>query len=115
MRMRRVIRIAAVALLGAASLGAAPPSSEPSGPDLLFTAAREARSQSAYAHYSVYATVVRFQRGGRHVVSTWETVEDMRRRLVHARSLPREEAAHPHVPRGINLGVGGIGHSGHLE
>jgi hypothetical protein len=114
MRTRRLIRIAAATLLGAASLGAAPPSSEPSGADLLFTAAREARSQSAYAHYSVYATVVRFARGGHHMVSTWETVEDMRRRLVHSRSLPREEAAHPHVPHGINIGVGGIGHSGYL-
>jgi hypothetical protein len=114
MRTRKVVRIAAAALLGAASLGAAPPASEPSGADLLFTAAREARSQSAYAHYSVYATVVRFARGGHHMVSTWETVEDMRRRLVHSRSLPREEAAHPHVPHGINIGVGGIGPSGHL-
>ena len=112
--MRRVIRIAAVALLGAASLGAAPPSSEPSGADLLFTAAREARSQSAYAHYAIYATVVRFRRGSKNVVSTWDTVEDMRRRLVHARALPREEAAHPHVSRGTNIGIGGIGHSGHL-
>jgi hypothetical protein len=112
--MSRVIRIAAAALLGAASLGAAPPSSEPSAADQLFTAARAARSQSAYAHYAVYATVVRF-RSGHNVVSTWETVEDMRRRLVHSRTLRREEAAHPHVPHGIAVGVGGVGHSGHLE
>ena len=114
MQAKRVTRIAAAALAGAVMLGAAP-SSEPSGADALFMAAREARSRSGYAHYSVYATVVRFRSGGHQVVSTWDTVEDMRRRLVHARSLPREEAAHPHVPHGINIGVGGIGHSGHLE
>jgi hypothetical protein len=108
-----VSRIAAVALLGA-SLGAAPPPAEPTAADHLFAAAREARSQSAYAHYAVYATVVRFVRGGHHVVSTWETVEDMRRRLVHSRTLRREEAAHPHVPHGVAFGVGGISHGGPL-
>jgi hypothetical protein len=98
-------------VLGAVSVGAAPPSSEPSAADLLFTAARQARSQSAYAHYSLYATVVRYQRGRHSVVSTWETVEDMRRRLVHARSLPREEAAHPHTSRGTNVAIS-LGPSG---
>ena len=115
MRTRRVTRIGAMIVLGAASLGTAPPSSELSAADRLFSAARESRSQSAYAHYAVYSTVVRFRYGRKSVVSTWESVEDMQRRLVHARSLPREEAAHPHVSRGTNVGVGGIGHSGHLE
>jgi len=114
MRTGRVTRIAGAALIAGVTLGVAPAPSEPTGADLLFTATREARSQSAYAHYSVYATVVRYQRGGHHVVSTWATVEDMQRRLVHARSLPLEEAAHPHVPHGINIGVGGVGHSGPL-
>jgi hypothetical protein len=114
MQVQRISRIAAAALAGAVLLGAAP-FSEPFGADALFMAARTARSQSGYAHYSVYATVTRFRRGGHLVVSTWDTVEDMRRRLVHARTLPRQEAAHPHVPHGINIGVGGLGHSGHLE
>jgi hypothetical protein len=74
--------------------------------DALFGAARDARSQSAYAHYTVYATVVRFRREGHPVVDTWDTVEDMRRRLVHAHALSREDGAHPHVPHGINLGIG---------
>ena len=39
------------------------------------------------------------------MVSTWDTVEDMQRRLVHSRSLRREEAANPHVPHGINVAV----------
>lgn len=82
--------------------------------DALFSAARRARSESAYAHYAVYATVVSFRNGGHQIVSTWDTVEDMRRRLVHARALEREEAAHPHVPHGTNLGVGGVSHGGVL-
>ncbi|MBV8298598.1 MAG: hypothetical protein JO083_03430 [Candidatus Eremiobacteraeota bacterium] len=77
----------------------------PTGADALFTAARHARSESAYPHYAVYATVVRFRHGNRPVVSTWDTIEDLRRRLVRARALPREEAAHPHVPHGINVSV----------
>lgn len=91
----------------APSPAATPSSAAASEADALFAAAREARSESAYAHYTVYATVVRFQRGGREVTSTWESIEDMRRRLVHARSLSREEGAHPHVPHGINIGVYG--------
>jgi hypothetical protein len=54
----------------------------------------------------VYATVVRFRHDGHLVQSTWDTAEDMRRRLVHAHALSREEGAHPHVPHGINFGIG---------
>lgn len=96
--------------MGAASLGVSPPPASPpastSPADAQFAAAREARTQSTYAHYTVYATVVTFRLGNRVVSSTWDTVEDMRRRLVHAHSLSREENAHPHVPHGINIGVG---------
>jgi hypothetical protein len=79
----------------------------PSGADALFDASRRARTQSGYAHYSVYATVVSFRFGGQPVTSTWDTVEDMRRRLVHSHALSREEAEHPHVPHGINFGLSG--------
>ncbi len=75
----------------------------PSAADALFMATRQARTQSGYAHYSVYATVVRFNFGGRPVVSTWDTVEDMRRRMVHSHALSREEGEHPHVPHGFNV------------
>jgi hypothetical protein len=74
--------------------------------DALFFATRQARSQSGYAHYSVYATVVRFTFAGRPMTSTWDTIEDMQRRLVHSHALSREEGEHPHVPQGINFGVG---------
>jgi hypothetical protein len=86
--------------------------------DALFAAARRARSESAYPHYAVYATVVRFRYGNHPVISTWDTVEDLRRRLVHAHGLSREEAAHPHVPHGINFsinaGPGGLMPAGEL-
>jgi hypothetical protein len=82
--------------------------------DAMFAAARRARSESAYGHYAVYATVLTFRHNGHQVVSSWDTVEDLRRRLVHAHALAREEAAHPHVPHGTNFGVGGVGPSGIL-
>jgi hypothetical protein len=84
----------------------APASPSAANADALFAASRRARSESGYAHYAVYATVVRYRRGTRDAVSTWDTVEDLRRRLVHAHGLAREEAAHPHVPHGINVGIG---------
>jgi len=77
----------------------------PTGADALFAATRQARTQSGYAHYSVYATVVRFRFGDQPMTSTWDTIEDMRRRLVRSHALSREEGEHPHVPHGINFGV----------
>ena len=94
------------ALLDAAPAAASPPASSTAA-EALYAAARRARSESAYAHYAVYATVVSFRHNGHQIVSTWNTVEDLRRRLVHAHALSREEAAHPHVPHGTNFGVGG--------
>jgi hypothetical protein len=91
------------ALLDTGPAGASPP---PSAADALYAAARRARSESAYAHYAVYATVVTFRHNGHQITSTWGTVEDLRRRLVHAHALAREEAAHPHVPHGTNIGIG---------
>ncbi|HEY6235138.1 MAG TPA: hypothetical protein VIW69_08585, partial [Candidatus Elarobacter sp.] len=108
----------APALVLAALLDTAPAAASPtaalSSADATFAAARRARSESAYAHYAVYATVVTFRHDGHQVVSTWGTVEDLRRRVVHAHALAREEAAHPHVPHGTNFGVGGFGPSGIL-
>ncbi len=89
-------------------------STTPPAADSLYAAARRARSESAYAHYAVYATVLTFRHNGHRVVSTWDTVEDLRRRLVHAHALNREEAGHPHVPHGTNFGIGGVGPSGIL-
>jgi len=104
--------LALAALLDTAPAAASSPP-PPSAADAMYAAARRARSESAYAHYAVYATVVTFRHNGHQVVSTWGTVEDMRRRMVHAHALAREEAAHPHVPHGTNVGVG-VGPSGIL-
>jgi hypothetical protein len=93
-----------IALALAAVLQTMPAAPTPA--DALFAATREARTQSGYAHYSVYATVVHFTYGGRQGTSTWDTIEDMRRRLVHSHALSREEVEHPHVPHGINFGIG---------
>ena len=71
--------------------------------DTLFLAARQARSQSAYPHYARYATVVRYRNGAREITRAWDTTEDVRRRLVHARALSRQDTANPHVPHGINV------------
>jgi hypothetical protein len=92
------------ALLDTAPATASPP--VPSPADALYAAARRARSESAYAHYAVYATVVTFRHNGHQIASSWDTVEDLRRRLVHSHALNREEAAHPHVPHGTSFGVG---------
>ncbi len=92
------------ALLDTAPAGESP-SASLTAADTLFAAARRARSESAYARYAVYATVVSFRNGAHHVVATWDTVEDLRRRIVHAHSQRREEAANPHVPHGTNIGV----------
>jgi hypothetical protein len=117
--MSRAATIVCAVAISVATLGAAPApapsggpaSSEPTAADALFAKTRAARSESAYAHYTVYATVMRFRSGARETTSTWMTIEDMRRRLVYARSLSVEEAEHPHVPRGINVGIS-VGPSG---
>jgi hypothetical protein len=99
------LRIAATIVSALVLAGAAPePAATPA--DALFMAAREARSQSGYAHYGTYMTVVRYRNGDAAIMRSWSTVEDMRRRLVHARAVSQEEIAHPHVPRGTNFGLG---------
>jgi hypothetical protein len=71
--------------------------------DALFFAARQARSQGAYPHYARYATVVHYRNGTREITRAWDTTEDLRRRLVHARGLSRQDAANPHAPHGTNV------------
>ncbi|HEY0613454.1 MAG TPA: hypothetical protein VGC96_02390 [Candidatus Elarobacter sp.] len=108
MRTNRPGRLFAAVVAAAISIAAAPqePPSSPTPADALFMAAREARSQSGYAHYSTYTTVVRYHNGGAAMTRHWATVEDMRRRIVHARAVSQEEIEHPHVPHGVNVGVG---------
>jgi hypothetical protein len=98
------LAVALAFALAGATCAAAP---EPTAADRLFDAARDARSRASYPRYAVYATVVRFRRGEQTGTSTWDTIEDLRRRIVHAHELRREEAANPHVPHGINFGING--------
>ncbi len=119
MRWPHTVRTALLAAAACSALCAAhraPPTPDPAtfaaptAADKLFEAARTARSHSSYAHYAVYATVLRFRTGSHTVTSTWDTIEDVQRRVVHSHSQRREDAANPHVPHGINFGVGvGLG------
>ncbi|HZO94245.1 MAG TPA: hypothetical protein VFB22_10820 [Candidatus Baltobacteraceae bacterium] len=77
--------------------------------DALFDAARKARTDAGFPHYAVYAAVVSFVRNGVAGTDTWDTVEDLRRRLVFSHAISREEQAHPTTPHGINFGVGVTG------
>ncbi len=88
--------IAFFALTAAAALDA----------DALFLAAREARTASGYPHYAVYATVVHYVNGNRPGTDTWDTVEDVHRRIVFSHAISREEQASPYVPHGINIAIG---------
>ena len=108
MRAGRPFRSVAAALLIGTAVGASPPSAQPllSDPQAIFANARVARTGSAYAHYAVYATVVRFRReDDSRAKRSWDTVEDLHRRLVHAQALSRQDAANPHVPHGFNIGI----------
>ncbi len=70
---------------------------------------RQARSSwgVSYPPYAFYQTVVRYHSGDDSVVRRWETVEDLRRRSVHASGVSDHDAAAPHVPSGTNAGVYG--------
>ncbi|HEX3549820.1 MAG TPA: hypothetical protein VHT53_05560 [Candidatus Elarobacter sp.] len=100
------VRAALAALAAGSVLCAVAPELTPA--DQLFDAAREARTHSSYGHYATYATVLRFRHGDHAVTSSWETIEDVHRRMVHSHALRREEAANPHVPHGINVGILGF-------
>lgn len=93
----------AIALLGAGSL--------PADPDAAFSAARDAWPVASYPHYGTYATVIQYHLGAQPGIRTWNTVEDLQRRVVHADGVSDQEAANPYVPHGINIGVGGLSSS----
>lgn len=77
--------------------------------DALFEKARKARTESGFPRYAVYAAVVSFVKNGAPGADTWDTVEDLRRRLVFSHGVSREEQANPTTPHGINFGVGVTG------
>lgn len=70
---------------------------------------RQARSSwgVTYPPYAFYQTVVSYRSGDASIVRRWETVEDLRRRSVHAAAVSDRDAAAPHVPSGTDAGVYG--------
>jgi hypothetical protein len=72
-----------------------------------FRSAREAWPVSAYPPYATYRTVVRYRSGDRTIERGWDTLEDLRRRMVHADGFSDSDRAAPHVPAGTNVGAYG--------
>jgi hypothetical protein len=70
---------------------------------------RQARASwgVSYPPYAFYKTVVRYDSGDASMVRRWDTVEDLRRRSVHAAAVSDHDAAAPHVPSGTDAGVYG--------
>jgi hypothetical protein len=100
--------LAAATLLGTSSPAAPPPALSPDG-NAIFDAARKAWAGGAYPRYAEYVAVVSYHKGTRFVRRSWETTEDLRQGLIYSRGFSREEAAHPYVPHGINVGIIGFG------
>ncbi|HTW83283.1 MAG TPA: hypothetical protein VMD91_04325 [Candidatus Sulfotelmatobacter sp.] len=76
-------------------------------PDAIFLAARKERTSSGYPRYASYTAVVRYRDGNVPVIRSWDTVEDLQKRLVFTHGISREEQAHPPTPTGINIGIAG--------
>jgi hypothetical protein len=100
MKLKIGLAALAVGLLGVGTV--------PADPSATFSAARDAWPVASYPRYATYATVITFRIGSQPIQRTWRTVEDLHRRVVHADAFSDEEAAHPYVPHGINVGLGGI-------
>jgi hypothetical protein len=80
-----------------------------SDPYAIFLKARQERTDGGYPRYAVYTTVVRYHAGNAPVKRSWDTVEDLQKRLVFTHGISLEDQAHPPTPTGVNLGVGGGG------
>ncbi|HTJ25143.1 MAG TPA: hypothetical protein VMA36_03170 [Candidatus Limnocylindria bacterium] len=100
MKSKTGVAALAFILLGAGGL--------PADPSAAFSTARDAWPVASYPRYATYATVITFRIGSQGIQRTWRTVEDLQRRVVHADSFSNEEEAHPYVPHGINVGMGGV-------
>jgi|HubBroStandDraft_1064217.scaffolds.fasta_scaffold74325_1 hypothetical protein len=110
---RRLSMIALIlaALLGSPSPAAAAPvaaaaTPAPTDAYAIFLAARHERTQSGYPRFAAYTTVVRYHTGAVPIVRSWDTIEDLDKRLVFSHGMSREEQAHPVTPEGTNIGVG---------
>jgi hypothetical protein len=81
-------------------------------PDAIFRAARKAWSFTAYSRYTTFTIVVKFRDGNTNVVRHYDTIEDMRREIVFARTFSREEIANPAIPHGFDVKVGALNNQG---
>jgi hypothetical protein len=106
-----MIALILAALLGSASSAAAAPvaaaaTPAPTDAYAIFLAARHQRTESGYPRFAAYTAVVRYHSGTVPIVRSWDTVEDLAKRLVFSHGMSREEQAHPVTPEGTNIGVG---------
>jgi hypothetical protein len=106
----RLSRLAALAAVVVALLGAAPPPSPvPADPEAIFAAARKAFGDAGYARYVQYVVEVAFRNGDTHVHRHYPTVEDMRRGILFADERSREERGDPGpAPHGTNFAILGM-------
>jgi len=103
----RIALLAAIALaLGTA--GAAP-ADAPGNAQAIFAAARAAWAFTSYPRYANYAVGVHYRNGEVNVARHYDTLEDLRRDIVFARTFSREETANPGFPpHGVNVGIMGM-------
>ena len=111
MRARRSLTFAAAVLLAFAPLSALQADTL-SDPDQIFRAARRAWSFTNYSRYATYTIVAKFRNGKTKVQRHYDTLEDMRRAIVFARTFSREEIADPSIPHGFDIRVGSINNQG---
>jgi hypothetical protein len=108
--MRTVLlqALAAIALVVGAA-GGAPAADTPADPHAIFAAARKAWAFTSYPRYANYAVAIRYRNGGASIVRHYETLQDLRRDIVFARTFSREENANPsYPPGGVNIGMLGM-------
>lgn len=98
----------AIALL-VSGTGAAPAAEAPSDPQAIFNAARKAWAFTSYPRYANYSVAVRYRNNGTAFVRHYDTLQDLRRDIVFARTFSREETANPsYPPSGVNFGILGM-------
>jgi hypothetical protein len=103
------MRIVLLAIALAAGAAGAARADAPSDPQAIFAAARKAWAFTSYPRYANYSVSVHYRNGAANVTRHYETLEDLRRDIVFARTFSREETANPSFPPGgVNFGIMGM-------
>ena len=71
--------------------------------EAIFKRAVAVAESDAHAPYATYDVVVSFTNGGRRIVDTWPTTEDLSHAAVLASAFTKEERDAPTAPHGINI------------